>query len=78
MAEISIRELRNHGGEVVDRVARGEHLTVTRDGAPVAALRPLGRPPMSRGALLRRWSKLPPMDAREFREDIDAVIDQQL
>ena len=32
MAEATIRELGNHGGEVVDRVAAGERLTVTRDG----------------------------------------------
>lgn len=35
-AETSIRELRNHGGEIVDRAARGEHLTITRSGKPVA------------------------------------------
>jgi prevent-host-death family protein len=41
MSEISIRDLRNHGGEVIDRVEAGERLTVTRDGRPVAELRPL-------------------------------------
>ncbi|MGQ0519936.1 MAG: type II toxin-antitoxin system Phd/YefM family antitoxin, partial [Actinomycetota bacterium] len=30
MAEASIRELRNHGGEVIDRVAAGERVTITR------------------------------------------------
>ena len=46
VTEISIRELRNHGGEVVDRVALGEHITVTRDGRPVAQLTPLLREPL--------------------------------
>jgi prevent-host-death family protein len=32
VTEISVRELRNHGGDVIDRVVLGEHLTVTRDG----------------------------------------------
>ncbi len=41
MAEASIRELRNHGGEVIDRVAAGERVTITRDGKAVAELRPL-------------------------------------
>jgi antitoxin (DNA-binding transcriptional repressor) of toxin-antitoxin stability system len=27
------RELRNHGGEVLDRVARGQSMIVIRDGA---------------------------------------------
>ena len=40
--QVSIRELRNHGGDVVDRVAAGENLTVTRPGKPVAELRPVG------------------------------------
>ena len=78
MTEVSIRELRNHGGEVVDRVARGEQMTVTRDGQPVALLQPLSRPPYSLGALLERWSNLPPMDPAELRRDIDAEIDQSL
>ena len=33
MEEVTIRDLRNHGGEVVDRVAAGERLTVTRAGS---------------------------------------------
>ena len=41
MASVTIRDLRNHGGEVVDRVEAGEQLTVTRDGRPVAELRPV-------------------------------------
>jgi Antitoxin Phd_YefM, type II toxin-antitoxin system len=36
MAEVTIRELRNHGGDVVDRVARGEPVTITRAGQPGA------------------------------------------
>jgi prevent-host-death family protein len=36
MDAVTVRELRNHGGEVLDRVARGEAVVVTRDGAEVA------------------------------------------
>jgi prevent-host-death family protein len=78
VTEVSIRELRNHGGEVVDRVAQGEKMTVTRDGEPVALLQPLSRPPYSLGALLERWSNLPPMDPAALRRDVDSVIDQRL
>lgn len=35
MAEVSIRELRDHGGDVVDRVSGGERVTVTRRGKPL-------------------------------------------
>lgn len=41
MDTVTIRELRNHGGSIVDRVEAGERLTVTRDGRPVAELRPV-------------------------------------
>ena len=78
MAEISIRELRNHGGEVIDRVALGEEVTVTRDGKPVAQLRPLDKPPLSITVLLRRWAKLPAMDPEALRRDLDAAVDPSL
>lgn len=78
MAEVTIRELRNHGGEVVDRVAAGERLTVTRDGRPVAELRPYRSTPLSAIVLLRRWRRLPPIDADRFRRDVDAVIDPRV
>lgn len=78
VAEISIRDLRNHGGEVVDRVALGEELTITRDGKPVARLRPLDKPPLSVTALLLRWARLPPMDPDALRRDIDASVDPSL
>ncbi|WP_250324588.1 type II toxin-antitoxin system Phd/YefM family antitoxin [Williamsia sp. CHRR-6] len=41
MEMVTVRELRNNGGEVLNRVARGEGLVVTRDGQPVAELRPV-------------------------------------
>ncbi len=78
MAEISIRELRNHGGEVIDRVALGEEMTVTRDGKPVAQLRPLDKPPLSVTVLLRRWAKLPAMDPDALRRDLDTAVDPGL
>ena len=78
MSEISIRELRNHGGEVIDRVALGEEMTVTRDGKPVAQLRPLDKPPLSITVLLRRWAKLPAMDPEALRRDLDAAVDPRL
>lgn len=77
MARVTIRELRNHGGEVVDRAARGEPITITRAGMPVAELRPL-RPPLSANALLSRWSCLPVVDPVALRAGIDDLLDQSL
>jgi antitoxin (DNA-binding transcriptional repressor) of toxin-antitoxin stability system len=77
MADVTIRELRNHGGDVVDRAARGEQITITRSGAPVAELRAL-RPPLSAEVLLSRWHRLPVVDPVGLREDIDRVLDSTL
>jgi len=78
MGEVTIRDLRNHGGAVLDRVSRGEALTVTRDGKPVAELRPLPRRPLGAAALLRHWRRLPAVDAGKLRRDIDALMDAAL
>lgn len=78
MSAVSIRELRNHGGDVVDRVERGETVTVTRSGRPVAELRPLRRPRRSAEELLARCARLPHVDPAGLRADIDAVIDTRL
>ena len=78
MEEVTIRDLRNHGGEVVDRVAAGERLTVTRDGRAVAELRPVSPTPLHAAALLRRWRRLDPLDATALRRDLDSVVDPRI
>jgi len=78
VASVSIRDLRNRGGDVIERVAHGEHLTVTRDGHPVAELRPVGSPGAPTRVLIERWSHLPAMDAEKLRRDLDAVVDSRL
>lgn len=78
MANVTIRELRNHGGEVVDRVAAGERMTVTRSGRPVAELRPVRSTHHTAASLLRRWRRLPPMDPDSLRRDLDKVLDPSL
>jgi len=75
---VSIRELRNKGGDVLARVERGERPTVTRDGRPVAELAPIGRPPLDAATLLARWANLPAVDAARLRADVDALVDQSL
>jgi len=71
MAEVTVRELRNHGGRVLERVARGEALVVTLDGRPVAELRPLAGRPLDAQSLLRRWQRLPLVDLEKLRADLD-------
>jgi prevent-host-death family protein len=77
MASVSIRDLRNHGGDVVDRASRGEKITITRAGSPVAELQAL-RPPLSADVLLDRWRRLPAVDPARLREDVDRLLDASL
>jgi antitoxin (DNA-binding transcriptional repressor) of toxin-antitoxin stability system len=78
MAEVSIRDLRNHGGDVVDRASRGEQLTITRSGKAVAELRAISPPTLSAEALLSRWRRLPRVDYVALRADLDRVLDASL
>jgi prevent-host-death family protein len=77
MARVTIRELCNQGGEVVDRAARGERITITRSGRPVAELCPL-RAPFSADALLARWRRVPAVDPVALRVDIDGLFRDDL
>ena len=78
MADVSIRDLRNHGGDVIDRVERGERLTITRSGKPVAELVAIRRPAVSLEELCRRRARLPRVDPEALRRDLDAVLDPGL
>lgn len=78
MSNVSIRDLRNHGGEVVDRAARGEAITVTRAGKAVAELRAVAKPALPADVLLDRWRKLPDVDPAKLRADIDTILDSRL
>jgi len=78
MSEATVRELRNHGGRVLDRVAAGERVTITRDGKPVARLEPVARGRLSAEALVERFRRLPQVDPRRLRADLDAATDQRL
>ena len=78
MDSVSVRELRNNGGRVLQRVADGETLTVTMDGQPIVELRPVAGGGVSAATLLKRWRRLPPMNAQRLRADLDGVMDSSL
>ncbi|MCP4960662.1 MAG: type II toxin-antitoxin system prevent-host-death family antitoxin [Actinomycetia bacterium] len=70
-----MRELRNHGGDVVDRAARGERLTITRSGKPVAEIHPLGRESLPLTMVMERRRHLPLVDPDQLRKDLDQILD---
>ncbi len=78
MTEVSVRDLRNHGGDVLDFVMRGESVTVTRQGKPVAQLRPLASAGTLATTLLERWRAIAVLDLAELRSDLDEVLDPTL
>lgn len=78
MTSVTVRDLRNHGGDVLDRVARGEAVVVTRDGVPVAELRPVRRRGLTASELITRRRNLPPVDPEALRQDLDNVLDPSL
>lgn len=78
MDAVTVRELRNSGGDVLRRVERGEKIVVTRDGTPVAELRPLPRSSAGPAELIRRRKNLPRVNPDALRRDIDNLIDSSL
>ncbi len=78
MGEVNVRELRNHGGAVLDRVASGEVVTVVRSGAAVAQLLPLPRRGLSASELIARRRALPLVNPDTFKRDVDSVMDSSL
>lgn len=65
--DVSIRDLRNHGGDVVERARRGERLTITRSGKPVAQLTALRPAPLPLSQVLQHWRRLPAVDPQQLR-----------
>ena len=78
MDTVTVRDLRNSGGRVLERVANGESLTVTMDGRPIAELRPLPVRALPAATLLARWRRLPAVDPDALRADIDRTLDTSL
>jgi antitoxin (DNA-binding transcriptional repressor) of toxin-antitoxin stability system len=78
MAEVTVRDLRNHGGEVLDRVLAGEEITVTRSGTPIADLVRHRAPGVVIEVLFERWRHLPHVDAVGLRADLDEIVDATL
>lgn len=76
---ITQRQLRNESAAVLREVQAGRTLIVSRNGVPVAELRPV--PPrrfVPRAMLAEAAKRAPRVDAERFRADLDAGIDQSL
>jgi prevent-host-death family protein len=73
---ITQRELRNDSAAVLREVQAGHTLVVTRNGTPIAEIRPL--PPrrfVPRAVIADSASRAPRVDFKRLRADLDAVVD---
>ena len=73
---ITQRELRHDSAAVLRDVQGGQTITVTRNGLPVAELRPVPRRRFVQRTVIAeaaRWA--PRVDLARFRADLDAVVD---
>jgi prevent-host-death family protein len=78
---IAQRELRNENAKIMDAVTAGETFVVTRNGEPVAELRPVQsdrKTFISRDDLTRISAAGVRIDPGQFRRDLDDAIDQRL
>jgi len=78
---IAQRELRNENAKVIEAVTLGETFVVTRNGEPVAELRPIKagrRSFISRAEVAALAAAAVRIDHRQFRADLDRSIDQEL
>ena len=78
---IAQRELRNENAKVIDEVVAGESFVVTRNGIPVAELRPLTAPlraVVQKVAIAAFVDTGPRIDAKCFRSDLDSFVNQEL
>ena len=75
------RELRNENAKVIEAVTAGETFVVTRNGQPVAELRPFRaghRTFISREEVAALAASGVRIDRQQFRADLDHAIDQGL
>ena len=78
---IAQRELRNDNAKVIEAVVAGETFVVTRNGVPVAELRPIQqarRTFVPAAELLVLAATGPRIDRERFRADLDRVVKQGL
>jgi antitoxin (DNA-binding transcriptional repressor) of toxin-antitoxin stability system len=77
--QINQRTLRNDSGRVMRALDDGQSFVVTRDGRPVGELVPLRRHRLvPAAAVVEVFRNAPRVDRHRFRDELDAVVDQDV
>jgi len=75
MQSVGAYEAKTHLAQLLDQVAQGETITITRHGVPVATLQPAGRPSLAPVreviAELKRFRREHRLDGLSIRELIE-------
>lgn len=74
------RDLRNSNAQIIDAVVSGESFVITRNGEPVAELkpyRPRRRTFVPSAEIAAGAASAVRIDPGAFRADLDRVVDQQ-
>jgi len=76
MRTITQRQLRNDSAAILREVQAGQSLIVTRNGTPVAELRPVSpRRFVPREVIAEAAHGAPRIDLARFRSDLDTFVD---
>ena len=76
---MSQRELRNNSAAILREVQADRTLIITRNGTPIAELRPIRRRQfVPRTVIAEAAAQAARIDAQRFREDVDAIVDQSV
>lgn len=79
MRTITQRELRNDSGAVLREVQAGNTVVVSRNGEPIAELRPVSRRTfVPRPIIADAAATAGRVDYEQFRTDLDHVVDQSI
>ena len=79
MRRITQRQLRNDSAAILRDVQAGQSLIVTRNGTPVAELKPVSPHRfVPREVIAQAARTAPRIDAGRFRSDLDALVDQSI
>ena len=79
ITQITQRELRNESGRIMRSLDRGKSFIVTRNGVPIGELIPVRqRVFLPAEAAVAAFAGAPRIAHRRLRNDVDALIDQDL
>ena len=77
MKQITQRELRNYSGQIMKALDHGEAFLITRNGVAVGQLTPLPRRRfVHTDDAQTLFLHIAPIDWIQFRQDVDAFVDQ--